>query len=41
MQNVSDEPCEIVEPVAIKKSFGAADTEDEPEPPQPFEYIED
>ena len=29
---------EIVEPVKIKKN--SVDTEDEPEPPEPFEYTE-
>ncbi len=40
MQNLTDEPCDIVEPVAIKKAAGA-DTEDEPDPPEPFLYTED
>lgn len=40
MKNLTDEVGEIVAPVAIKK-IAAGDTEDEPEPPEPFEYTED
>ena len=40
MKNLTDEVGEIVAPVAIKKIAGG-DTEDEPEPPEPFEYTED
>ncbi len=37
MQNKTGEKCDIVEPVAVQKA-GAADLEDEPEPPEPFVF---
>ena len=40
MKNLTGEVGEIVAPVAIKKIAGG-DTEDEPEPPEPFEYTEE
>ncbi len=39
LQNKTGEPCEIVEPVAIKKA-ASGDSEDEPDPPEPFVYDE-
>jgi len=47
VKNVSGEPCEIVEPVAVKKSGDGKDDDDdgadgdEPEPPEPFTYVEE
>ena len=40
MQNKTGEPCEVVKPVEIKKIVSGDIDEDEPEPPEPFEYIE-
>lgn len=40
LKNNTGEPCEIVEPVAVKK-LASDDEEPEPEPPEPFEYTED
>merc|ERR1712117_440205 len=46
VKNVSGEPCQIVEPVAVKKSGDKDDDDDgadgdEPEPPEPFTYVEE
>merc|ERR1712037_640261 len=47
VKNISGEPCEIVEPVAVKKSGDGKDDGDagadgdEPEPPEPFTYVEE
>lgn len=41
LKNTTDKPCEIVEPVSIKKLTSDDSEGDEPEPPEPFEYIED
>ena len=41
LKNTTDKPCEIVEPVTIKKLASDDAEGDEPEPPEPFEYIED
>lgn len=38
LKKVTEDPEEIVEPVKIKKTV--VDTEEEPEPPEPFEYTE-
>ena len=38
MKKVGDDPEEIVKPVEIKKN--QVETEDEPEPPEAFEYTE-
>ena len=39
LQNQTGEPCEVVEPVAVKKA-SSSDSEDEPEPPEPFTFDE-
>ena len=40
MKNTSGEPCEIVEPVAVKKA-SSVDEEEEPEAPEPFTYVDE
>lgn len=40
MLNTTGKRCEIVEPVIVKKIV-SSDAEEEPEPPEPFQYIED
>ena len=40
MKNISGEKCEIVEPVSVEKA-NAGDSEDEPEPPEPFKWEEE
>lgn len=43
LQNKTGEPCEVVEPVAVKKANVADgdDDGDEPEPPEPFLFDEE
>ena len=42
MKNVNESPYQVVKPISINKpSNEESDTENEPEPPEPFEYKEE